>query len=330
MTGTPFPRGGDREAVRAWMRENSTRSETGRPVASTVSELAALQRERLLRDVGAEGSGLERERLDVALTGAATEHHQVRISVLGGFLVNLQKSVQAVAQSRSGRPTAAASVPRWIEERTELQASALFPSSFGLTLHGPDETSGTEGQPALFSAPGRQGPTVLGDAMTAVLDLVDLSASTATADDQLAESLVDLGQRAVKHIGALAAGLAEAEAGLKVAWRPGTGEARRAEWLPDGVRRVRLVCEQNEFGEPSTVAFEGWLAAADMRRRRVEIITTAGDTIRAGFTEELAPSLPQLLDRRVRAEAEMTRVRSAGGRERRVHTVLRLAPDGDI
>ncbi|MFE9253298.1 hypothetical protein [Streptomyces sp. NPDC007088] len=305
--------------MRAWLRARRGERSEDRPVPASAAEFAAAQRAKLLRGFGVEVDDVPVQRLDVALTGTATETHTVRIGVLGPFLENLQESVQAVAQALTGRPTSFASVPRWIKEETALSAAAVFPSSFGLTLYGPGEREAAPEQQTLFP----RAEVTLDDALGVLLDLAELSESPRALDDDLAEELVGLGRRALKHLGSLTGALSDEGLGLRLSWRPREGQTRLTEWSPGAMQRVRLICEQSEFAEAEQMTVTGRLAAADMLRGSVEIVTEAAERVRAGVDEEWSQRLPEFLGRRVEAQTEVTRVLSAG-RERRVYTVLSL------
>ncbi|NDZ83653.1 hypothetical protein G3I19_35115 [Streptomyces sp. SID10853] len=302
------------------MRESRQRA-GGRAVPETPEEFAAVQRQRLLRQADLPGTAGPRRRMDVALTGPATSAHEVRVSVLGPFLANLQESVSAVAQALTGRPTNAASIPRPIREMTALSASALFPSSFGVALYGPEREIP---QDSLFPDLRGDLPTVLDDAVDTVLDVVDLSENTGRSDDRLAEQLVPLGQRAMKHLGALTAGLTDAELGLRLTWYAEGGRPRHSQWTPDGAQRVRYLCEHSEFQTPEVLSVTGWLGSASALRGTVEIRTDGGEIIRARTDEEITPRLGAYFGNRVEADVEVTTVRSAGGRERKNYAVVAL------
>lgn len=316
----PFPDPADKEAVRQWMRERS-RGVTGRDVPATPHEFAAVQRGRLLQSVSTSAAGEIRKRLDVALTGEATAQHTVRLSTLGSFLTNLQESVSAVAQALTGRPTSFASIPRDIREATALSAAATFPSSFGVAIYGPKDEGEEDG---LFPELVAHRRTVLDEAVDAVLDVVDLSEGAGQSDELLAERLVPLGQRAMKHIGALTAGLTDAHVGLRVAWHSHDGQIRRSHWSPSGVQRVRYLCEHSEFAQAETVMLTGWLGAASAFRGKVEIRTDSGEIIKASTDQDLTPNLDRHFNKRVEAEVEVTKVQAAAGRERKIYTVLSL------
>ncbi|WP_239475329.1 hypothetical protein [Streptomyces sp. CS131] len=259
--------------------------------------------------------------MDVALTGEATEQHTVRLSTLGSFLTNLQESVSAVAQALTGRPTSSASIPRDIREATALSAAAIFPSSFGVIMYGPD---GASEEDSLFPELIDNRQTVLDEAVGVVLDVVDLSEGSGQSDELLAERLVPLGQRAMKHIGSLTAGLTDAHVGLRVAWHSRDGQVRRSLWSPGGAQRVRYLCEHSEFAQAEIVVITGWLGAASAFRGKVEIRTDSGELIKASTDEDLTPNLDRHFNKRVEATVEVTKVQAAGGRERKIYTVLSL------
>ncbi|MFH8620557.1 hypothetical protein ACH4A8_01415 [Streptomyces vietnamensis] len=317
---TPFPDPSNKDALRQWMRDNR-RDEAGRRKPETPEEFTALQRSRLIGATSPEGDVPGRRRLDVALTGPATAQHTVRVSTLGAFLSNLQESVSAVAQALAGRPTSAASIPRSIRDATALSAVATFPSSFGVAMYGPPVENQED---ALFPEHVGEVRTVLDGAVDTVLDVVDLSESLGQSDELLAERLVPLGQRALKHLGALTAGLGEANVGLRVAWYAREGRTRRSEWSPGGVQRVRYLCEHSEFAEAEVATLVGWLGAASAFQGKVEIRTDAGEIIRASTEESLTSHLDQYFNKRVQAEVEVTRVRASGRPDRKIYSVLSL------
>lgn len=318
----PMPDPSDKDAVRRWMRQIRNSRVHGRHEAPTTpEEFSAVQRKRLLRSAGVPLREIERRRLDVALTGAPTVHHTVPVSTLGAFLTNLQESVSAVAQAVCGRPTRSASIPRDIREATALSAAATYPSSFGVAMYGP---SADESQYELFSEPSGHLYTILDEAVSKVLDIVDLSEGTGSSNDLLTEQLAPLGQRAMKHIGSLTAGLTETGVGVRVTWQGREGTVRRSDWSPSGLQRVHLLCEESEFTEAETTTVTGWLGAASSFRGKVEIRTDDGAIIRASTDEELTGRLDEYFNKRVEAEVEVEKVVFTGGRERRLYSVLSL------
>ena len=316
---TPFPDHGDKEAVRRWMSLRR-RSNEGRVTPNTPDEFSMAQRERLLQAIGVETAS-PLWRLDVALTGPTTADHTVRIAALGQFLANLQDSVSAVAQALTGRPTIVSSIPRTLQESTSLSATAVYPSSFGVTLFGTQTETEDDG---LFPMPVEASGAVLEDAVAKVLDIVDFSESMGLSDDLLTEELVPLGQRAMKHLGLLTKGLVEADLGLRMKWHGRNGQTRSGEWSPDGVRRVLYLCQQSQFEDPEGVRIVGWLSNADTLRGTVEIRTDGGEVIRAKTDEEVTPRLREYFDNRVEADAEVTIVHSVGGRVRKNYAILAL------
>lgn len=318
----PRPDPADKDAVRQWLKAIRNSSvHRDRSIPGTPAEFAALQRGRLLESMEMAPDISKRRRLDVALTGAPTDQHIVPVSTLGPFLTNLQESVSAVAQALTGRPTSFASIPRDIREATTLSAAATFPSSFGVVIYGPHDDTEEDN---LFSDQIGDLRTVLDDAVDAVLDIVDLSEGAGQSDELLAEQLVPLGQRAMKHIGALTAGLDDAGVGLRVSWHAQGGQIRLSQWSPAGVQRVHYLCEHSEFTQAETVTVTGWLGSASSFHGNVEIRTDNGERIRASTDEELTTHLERYFNRRVSAEVEVTKVRSAGGRERKIYSVLSL------
>ncbi|WP_078965067.1 hypothetical protein [Streptomyces aureocirculatus] len=226
-----------------------------------------------------------------------------------------------MAQSLTGRPTSSASIPRDIREATTLSAAATFPSSFGVVIYGPPVDVEED---SLFAEYFGDLRTVLDDAVDTVLDIVDLSEGAGQSNELLAEQLVPLGQRAMKHIGALTAGLTDAGVGLRASWHSQGGQTRLSQWSPAGVQRVHYLCEHSEFTQPETVTVTGWLGSASSFHGNVEIRADSGERIRASTDEELTSHLERHFNKRVEAEVEVTKVRSAGGRERRIYSVLSL------
>ncbi|MEU0407216.1 hypothetical protein ABZ307_05210 [Streptomyces griseorubiginosus] len=318
----PRPDPSDKDAIRQWMKAlRNSRVHGDRSVPDTPAEFAALQRKRLLESVDLPPENTGRRRLDLALTGAPTEHHIIQVSTLGPFLTNLQESVSAVAQALTGRPTNFASIPRDIREATTLSAVATFPSSFGVVIYGPPVEAAED---SLFPEHIGDLRTVLDDAVDTVLDIVDLSEGASQSNELLEEQLVPLGQRAMKHIGALTAGLTDAGVGLKVSWHTRSGQTRISQWSPAGVQRVHYLCEHSEFAQAETVTVTGWLGSASSFHGKVEIRTDSGEIIRASTDEEITSHLERYFNKRVEAEVEVTKVQSAGGRERRIYSVIRL------
>lgn len=318
----PRPDPSDKDAIREWMRaiRNRRAHGTGESPA-TPEEFAAVQRRRLLQAVGDSLAESQRRRLDIALTGAPTAQHLIPVSTLGAFLTNLQESVAAVAQAITGRATRFASIPRDIREATTLSAAATYPSSFGVSMYGPAPQAG---QVALSGDIFGDLSAVLDEAVDKVLDIVDISEGVSASNELLTEQLAPLGQRSMKHIGSLTAGLTDAGVGVRVAWHAESGRVRRSDWSPAGVQRVRYLCEHSEFTQAETITVTGWLGSASSFHGRVEIRTDSGDLIRASTDEELTAQLERYFNKRVRAEIEVTTVKFAGGRERVLHSILGL------
>jgi hypothetical protein len=288
---------------------------------TTPEEFAAVQRRRLLQSIGTEPAESQRRRLDVALTGTPTAAHTVPASALGAFLTNFQESVSAVAQALTRRPTSFASIPREIREATALSAAATYPSSFGVALYGPALETGEDN---LFGELSGGLRTLLDEAVDKILDIVDTSEKGGSSDELLTEQLAPLGQRSMKHIGLLTAGLTDAGIGLHATWYAQEGQVRQSDWSPSGVQRVRYLCEHSEFGEAETSTVTGWLGTASSFQGKVEIRTDAGELIRASTDEELTVRLDRYFNKRVQAEIEVTKVKFSGGRERRLYSVLSL------
>ena len=160
--------------------------------------------------------------------------------------------------------------------------------------------------------------------MDKVLDIVDLSEGTASSNDLLTEQLAPLGQRAMKHIGALTTDLTDADMGVRVTWHAQGGVVRRSNWTPAGAQRVRYLCEESEFTDAERITVTGWLGAASSFRGTVTIRTDSGDIIRASTDDELTGQLDVYFNKRVAADVEVTRVMFAGGRERRLYSVLNI------
>lgn len=292
-----------------------------RDLPTTPEEFSALQRRRFLQAVEEPLPDSGRRRMEVALTGGPAADHVVPVSALGAFLTNFQESISAVAQALAGRPTSSASIPRDIREATALSAAATYPSSFGVAIYGPSVESRED-----FLFPDWPGDlrTILDEAMEKVLDIVDLSEGTGRSDELLAEQMAPLGPRSMKHIGALTAGLSNAGVGMRVAWYARSDQARHSSWSPEGVQRVRHLCDQSDYAAAERVTVTGWLGSASSIRGRVEIRAESGEIIQAATGEQLTSRLERYFNKRVQAEVEMTRVRFAGGRERRLYSILEL------
>ncbi|WP_275557525.1 hypothetical protein [Streptomyces sp. 5-6(2022)] len=316
-----FPDPRDPEAVRRWMRENQ-RSRADRPAPRTPRELAASQHRRLLDRLGPPDEPRpSRRRLDVALTGDSTHQHTVRLDVLGPFLDGLQSSVTSIAQALGGRPTTHAPIPQAIREATALSAAATFPSSFGVVLYGPewpttdDWVGGDEERESLH---------LLDEAVGTVLNVSDLSKEAEQDDSSLNEELIPLGARALKHMGKLTKVLTDKHVGLRMTWHAQNGRTRLSELSPASASRIQYVCEHSSYSEAEIVTVAGWLGSASAIHANAEIRTDSGELIRAKTDEPVTRRLGEYFGNRVEARVEVTTVHYAGGRERKIYTVLSL------
>lgn len=320
MAATPFPDRRDREAVRQWLRDNASGERTSGEVGA--DDLAVSQQQKLLRLVNEEPRAHRlRQQLDVALTGPATEQHTVAASVLGKFLVDLQESVSSVAQALTGQATSRAPIPGALRLQTALEASAVFPSSFGVTLLGPVEEPA---QGNLFPEFGAVSESLIEGSISTVLDLVDLSESGGVVEELLTDRLFPLGPRTTKHLQALTSGLADSGLGVRATWRSSRGVFRRSQWSAGGVRRVLDLCNHSDFSEVETMHVVGWLGGASQFRNSVEIRTDGNELLRASISADMAGRLRDYFDERVEADLEVARVRYTGGRERTLYSVIGL------
>jgi hypothetical protein len=310
---------GDKEAARQWMRARSGGRASGTKPA-TPEEFTARQQSRLIHSLGVDGPAQAGPRriLNVALYGESIVGHTVRLDVLGPFLAEFQQSVTSVAQALEGDPTAAAPIPRRIQEATLLSAAATFPSSFGVSLVSP-----VAAEDILF--PGLdEMSTILDDAITEVLDIVDLAEASGESDDAIVERLVQLRQRSLRHLGLMTKTLADAAVGVKIHWNSSRGYLRSSNLTPTAARRVREICDGSAYGEPETITVTGLLGGANSFRGAVEIRTDARQVIKARTADAVTLALADHYGRRVEAEIEVVAVRFAGGREREIFTVTAL------
>lgn len=321
-SGVPRPDSWDKESVQRWMQQiREQRNDQNHEYPKTHEEFAQIQRTRLLNSIGVTQETRGRRRIDVSLTGVVTDDHIVPASVLGSFLTSFQESVSAVAQALTGRPTTHAAIPRAIREATTLSAAATFPSSFGVALYGPpvDETDAKPKAELLGSS-----RTILDESVERILNIADLAEAAGQPGELLAEQLASLGQRSLTHLGTLTTVLNSAGIGMRVAWYGQTGQARRSDWSPEGVKRIRDLCEQSDFTDPETITLAGELVSASLFRSTVEIRTDTGEVIQASTGEDLTNRLDQHFNKRVEADIEVTGVKFSGGRERKIYSVLDL------
>ncbi|CAM5543124.1 hypothetical protein GCM10010329_27610 [Streptomyces spiroverticillatus] len=345
MTAASRPDPRDPEAVRRWMRANR-REPTDRPIPRTPSELAESQHRRMLERLGPPLQSLEgdgqllgtrrpiRRRMDIALTGSSTDQHTVRLDVLAPLLSHFQSSVTAIAQALDGRPTTHAPIPGAIREATALSAAATFPSSFGVVLYGP-QNDGTDGgmngggtHISSMDSDSTDGSEPLLDrAVGAVLNLSDApqsSVSEEELDQDLNEQLLPLGARALKHLGSLTQLLDEKNVGLRMTWHTESGRARLSELSPLHAERIRFVCEHSTYRQAEIVTIIGWLGGVSALHANAEIRTDSGQVIRAKTDRSVVRRLGDHFTHRVEARVEVTTVHYAGGRERKIYTILDL------
>ncbi|MFE4520111.1 hypothetical protein ACFRMQ_38805 [Kitasatospora sp. NPDC056783] len=274
----------------------------------------------------------DRRRLDLALDGGQVEGHEAPITLLGSFFTSLQNTVTSVAQALTGAPTAAAPIPGHIQGATLLRSAPAFPSSYGVHLYGPAQSPPVHTQDDLFgSAVDSPSSSLLDEAVAAIFEIAETAQSSPgdedLSDDRLADRVVPLGQRAVKHLGTLSGLLAEAGVDLRLSWEPGTDRARTCTLDRHGAARLKLLSDRVDFGETTAEIIEGLLVEASMRRGSVEIQTRTGRLIAARTAEEVTMRLgDDLLGKPVEATATVTTVRYTAGRERQVYTVTDLRP----
>ncbi|MFD8785980.1 hypothetical protein [Kitasatospora sp. NPDC059599] len=337
-----FPPKGDMAAAREWLRERRNATIHGGPDEQQSSrmthrELLARQWNALQAAAGFESQSSPREqqkrrRLDVALEGGQVEGHEAPIGLLGTFFSSLQETVTSVAQALTGAPTAASSIPGHIRNATLLRSSAAFPSSYGVHLYGPAPIPPEDLQDGLFEPPANAPSSIslLDESMATIFDIADTAQAASSeidgpADEQLADRVVALGQRAVKHLSELSGLLAKAGVGLRFSWEPETNHSRSCTLDAHGAARLKRLSDGVEFGETSIESVEGKLVEANMRRGAVEIETNLGQLVVARTDELVTPRLgDNMLGKRVVAQAIVTTVRYATGRERRIYTLTSL------
>ncbi|MHA6761274.1 hypothetical protein [Streptacidiphilus sp. PAMC 29251] len=331
---TAFPPGGDREAARRWLRERTPDTRPGPP--PTHASLLREQRDRLLSQAGfppdQEPSGAAK--LDLALDGPAVIDHSASISLLGTFFTSLQNLVTAVAQALEGTPTIAGQVAGYITAATQLRSAPAFPSSYGLHLYGPDTAAPAWRQGHLpldagEAPPPGSTPRLLPDAVGTLLDITDLAQDqeSAGAQEQLLEKLLPLGQRALGHLATFTGVLAQHDASLKMTWQPDSDQARTVSLSTGAALRLKGLSEDVRFSEPDARLLEGELIEASLRRGSVLIQLDSGTTISARTEAAVTPRLrDDLLGKRIEALVQVTVARYAGGRQREIYVVTRIAP----
>lgn len=347
----PLPEGDDPEILRAWLRERRSapyQAPSGQPDALTHDLFLQRQFSRLLASAGLSvddgamfsGSAIqhaaddaERPRIDLALSGGVVVGHEAPIALLGAFFTHLQNAISAVAQTLTGSPTAASLVPGHIRAATLLRSVATFDSSYGVRLVGPTAPEESQQQlpgfpPLGYRADGR----LLEDSVTTICDIIDAThgSDDSEADDRLTGQVVSLGQRAMRHLGELSATLSEGDVGVSLVWQPDRAESRRCLLEPAGARRLKRISDVVEFEESAPRRVEGLLSAVDLRRRTVEILLDSGTPINARVIEELTPRLMEgVLGKRVVADAGVSIVRYATGRQRELYILTTLDPAAD-
>lgn len=259
------------------------------------SELAAVMRHRL------------NEPVTVRLEGQEFGNHSANISILGLFLLRLQKLYTSVAQAIQTGPTLRGPIAGLIKNATELRLAHTFPSSFGMELYVPSKLD-------------LMGKSTSSDALEKMFELL----ASSRTENNLMELSGALGGRAINHLRHLAAYLANSNSSMTVSWLDYTGS--KHEWnASQKVARLVVANLQNIIQVSSRRrTITGLLGGASLFRNNFEMEDKENDAslIEGRVITGLAAELTQYFGRMCTVTVDETEVLDRGSGERRTYYVL--------
>jgi hypothetical protein len=174
---------------------------------------------------------------------------------LGQLLLSLQGSVNAFAQSLSGRTTARGTIPGELLSASELSVVETYAGSFGVHLAS---TAGVN--------PSKE--SLAGDAIEELITLIDVGSDA----ERLRVRLSKLRRRAASRYRALLAAIVAANTDFQVNWGSVKAGRGRSAKLAIGVARDALSAIQNiETNLTEILQVEGVLIGINIRTKYYEI-----------------------------------------------------------
>lgn len=245
---------------------------------------------------------------------------RVDAGLLGAALSRLQETVTSVAHAVTGYPNARSTRPA-IAEKTRLTFAGAAFSSFGVVLEGTFEPT----QQALIED---VGPAfgLLEESVVRIFDVLETGSVSSADEDELMDSVADLGRRAVKHLRDLSVVLGRQSEPIKFEWNGADVRHRRVTLSAGELTTLQqFLSGVDTLVEQLTVP--GVLVGARTDRGKFFFRSDKGRTYAGAMTDELRPLVREFFDRPCQARLEVTIARSrVSGREGRSYFLLELLP----
>jgi hypothetical protein len=260
------PEGGS--AVRVEIDRTSGQATASRVEASRLSDDELPERGETLSDepLSDDPKFANRELLELALELPEGRRTEAPLTVVGGLLQNLQKTIDAIGQALVERVSGFGPIPAAIKQQTLLTFAETFEGSFGMRV-------ASAAAPELFAE------SLVGRSLGEFVALVEAGSD----EDSLRAMLRKLHSRTAVRYGALLMYLSSAGADVKVHWRPGRSRVRKAAFLAcaDAAKAVEII-KKHEEQEPLEIDVVGVLTGVVLPSRTFRLEVPAQRRFYAG------------------------------------------------
>lgn len=250
--------------------------------------------------------------LNVRIQGAESEKTQRYGSkVVGQFLGNLQRLLDAIGQAKTGQPTARGVIPTGIQQGTQFNLLAGYTGSFGMILES-EKTDDLLGE------------SLAKDSLASLFDLMDAGSSP----EDLTEQLTTLQARVAKNYGDLLGTIEASNHSVSFSWLEPTDSRPRIKKLDhEDARNILAQIEAVSTKIDRNLEIECRFNMGSVRTYRFELEDSITGDRFSGIVDELA--LDQLskipLGSHCRATLQPNlEVNSATGDERVTYTLLAI------
>ncbi len=249
--------------------------------------------------------------IDLALEPTTYEVGRVGSRVLGQFLGNLQRLVDALGQAAKGDPTSRGSIPAEIIRETQLDVVSSYTGSFGVRL----ET--------------RSQDDLLGESLgrTAINSLFELMEAGSELD-KLTNQLQRLRGRVAKNYEDLLATIETATSSATLRWAQGWQPSyRQVSITRQRAREIRIQVQDAKTSFEDNFSVTGRLVMGSLRALRFEIVDTQSETPISGRIGEGAETQIQSVNLGALCEAILSpeiEVSTATGEEQSRYTLVSI------
>lgn len=245
----------------------------------------------------------------VRFQGGGERHHAIDAAFVGGFLTELQNVLAATAQALiHGVATDKGSLPADVIEASRLRVATFAPGSFTVLADGPF------GRAVQLTISDEENWPPFDTALDRVMDV--LVAAEGTEEGPLLAAIAELrSKRAAARLEELGRHLARTGTNATVVQRNVATDRPREARVTSGVAQLLVEALSRSEQEVRTVYLTGQLTGVRWARGIFDLEIPHGDEVEllsGRITADLRAAVQPAFDRFIRAELEVTTIRSRG------------------